>query len=145
MRSRTTRRFRSSFAILPLIVQQQTRQAYRLWLDNPRHPSLRFKRLKTANPVCSVRIGGTYRAVGVIVWFWIGPHADYDRLVKRLYAKLRREPSVVARMRFDADDQDRRDVGPLRYGMPRSYPPTLTLPHKAGGDYSAAPRRQASI
>ncbi len=87
--SRTTRRFRSSFANLPPNVQQQTRQAYRLWLDNPRHPSLRFKRLKMANLVYSVRIGGTFRAVGVIeddviVWFWIGSHADYDRLVKRL-------------------------------------------------------------
>ncbi len=89
MRSRTTRRFRSSFANLPTIIQQQTRQAYRLWLENPRHPGLQFKRLKTANPVCSVRIGGTYRAVGVIeddviVWFWIGSHASYDRLDKRL-------------------------------------------------------------
>ncbi len=89
MKSRTTRRFRSSFANLPPIVQQQTRLAYRLWLENPRHPSLRFKRLRTARLVYSVRIGGTYRAVGVIeddviVWFWIGSHADYDRLVKRL-------------------------------------------------------------
>ncbi len=89
MKSRTTRRFRSSFTNLPKIVQQQTRQAYRLWLENPRHPSLNFKRLKTANPVYSVRIGNAYRAVGlveddVIVWFWIGSHADYARVVKRL-------------------------------------------------------------
>ncbi len=89
MQSRTTRRFRSSFANLSPIIQQHTRQAYRLWLENSRHPSLRFKRLKTAKLVYSVRIGGTYRAVGVIeddviVWFWIGSHAGYERLVKRL-------------------------------------------------------------
>ena len=89
MKSRTTRRFRSSFTNLPPSVQQQTRQAYRLWLENPRHPSLRYKRLKTANPVYSVRIGGTYRALGVveddtIVWFWIGPHGEYDRVISRL-------------------------------------------------------------
>ena len=89
MKSRTTRRFRSSFTNLPQIVQQQTRQAFRLWQENPSHPSLNFKRLKTANPVYSVRIGNSYRAVGlveggVIVWFWIGSHADYDRVVKRL-------------------------------------------------------------
>jgi hypothetical protein len=33
-----------------------------------------------------VRIGLGYRALGVIegsaiIWFWIGSHADYDRLV----------------------------------------------------------------
>jgi len=33
----------------------------------------------------SVRVGLHYRAPGVeqeqdIVWFWVGPHAEYDRL-----------------------------------------------------------------
>jgi hypothetical protein len=36
----------------------------------------------------SVRIGRRYRAVAVergedLVWFWIGSHADYDRLISR--------------------------------------------------------------
>ncbi len=36
---------------------------------------------------CSVRIGIGYRALGVrkgeeIIWFWIGSHADYDRLLR---------------------------------------------------------------
>jgi hypothetical protein len=36
--------------------------------------------------IYSARIGLGYRALGVrqgstIVWFWIGSHADYDRLV----------------------------------------------------------------
>ncbi len=40
-------------------------------------------------PIYSVRIGLDYRALGVregddIVWFWIGSHADYDRLVSQL-------------------------------------------------------------
>ncbi|MGI8732837.1 MAG: hypothetical protein ACR2LM_06000 [Pyrinomonadaceae bacterium] len=34
----------------------------------------------------SVRVGAHYRALGLdaadsIVWFWIGSHADYDKLV----------------------------------------------------------------
>ena len=37
--------------------------------------------------VWSVRINQNYRALGrrkgaLIVWFWIGTHAEYDRLVK---------------------------------------------------------------
>jgi len=37
-----------------------------------------------------VRISLGYRAVGVksdgdeIIWFWIGPHAEYDKLIKGL-------------------------------------------------------------
>ncbi len=89
MKSRTTERFRSGLKNLPSTVRQQTRQVFRLWLENPRHPSLRFKRLNTAKPVYSVRIGGSYRALAVIeddtaIRFWIGSHADFDRLIKRL-------------------------------------------------------------
>lgn len=89
MRSRTTARFRASLAALPPSTRQQTREAYRAWVRNPRHPSLRFKRLNTARPVYSLRISRSYRALGVLdgetmVWFWIGSHADYERLIKRL-------------------------------------------------------------
>jgi hypothetical protein len=50
---------------------------------DPRHPSLHFKK---ADSFWSVRVGLHYRALGVeaeggILWFWIGTHADYDRLV----------------------------------------------------------------
>ena len=89
MKSRTTRRFRSSLNDLPPGVRQQARQAFELWQANPRHPSLRFKRLKTTRPIHSIRFGGTYRALAAIeedavVWFWIGSHADFDQLIKRL-------------------------------------------------------------
>jgi hypothetical protein len=50
------------------------------------HPSLRFKLVHPTRPIYSVRIGLGYRALGVrdadtIVWFWIGSHDDYDRLL----------------------------------------------------------------
>ena len=40
-------------------------------------------------PIFSVRIGIGWRAVGTkdendMIWFWIGPHAEYDRLVSKL-------------------------------------------------------------
>ena len=36
--------------------------------------------------MCTVRITRDYRAIGAIaddtiIWFWIGSHADYDRML----------------------------------------------------------------
>lgn len=86
MKSRLTRRFRRAFAELPDEVKERARDAYRLFRDNPDHPSLRFKRVHPTDPIYSVRIGLGYRAVGAmegdtIYWYWIGGHADYDRLI----------------------------------------------------------------
>jgi hypothetical protein len=86
VKSRLTRRFREAFAELPDEVKERARDAYRLFRDNPHHPSLRLKRIHPTDPIYSVRIGLGYRAVGVIegdtiYWHWIGSHADYDRLI----------------------------------------------------------------
>ena len=86
MKSRATPRFWSAYRELPLDVRQVVRKAYTLFRDNPAHPSLNFKRVHTQEPVYSVRVTRTYRAVGLleqeeITWFWIGNHADYDRLL----------------------------------------------------------------
>ena len=48
-----------------------------------RHPSLHFKRV---GRLWSVRVGIGYRALAVAgddgpVWFWIGSHAEYDRIL----------------------------------------------------------------
>jgi hypothetical protein len=87
--SRTTRRFRELFAALPAHVQQQAREAYRLFQQNPAHPGLRFKQVHADPPIHSARVGISYRAVGVrdgdtITWYWIGSHADYDNLLKQM-------------------------------------------------------------
>ena len=84
--SRTTRSFRTAFAALPEEIQAQARRAYHLFRIDPAHPSLRFKKVQQTSNVYSVRIGLGYRALGVlegsvVTWFWIGSHADYDRLV----------------------------------------------------------------
>jgi hypothetical protein len=52
--------------------------------QNPKHPSLHFKRVK--DDLWSVRVGLTHRALATegtdgFQWFWIGSHAEYDRLV----------------------------------------------------------------
>ena len=89
MISRTTRRFRQLFGILPSQVQRQAREAYKLFVQNPSHPGLHFKKVHSDPSTYSARVGISYRAVGArdgdtIVWFWIGSHADYALLLKQM-------------------------------------------------------------
>jgi len=89
MISHITQAFRTAFAALPAQIQPQAREAYKLFRQNPSHPSLRWKHVHPTKPVYSVRVGRGYRAVGIrsadeVVWFWIGSHAAYDQLLTRL-------------------------------------------------------------
>jgi len=89
MNSRTTERFRKAYGELPPTVRRQAKAAYRLFKQNPNHPSLHFKRIHRTKPVYSVRVGRDYRALGALdendlIWFWIGSHADYDKLLSQL-------------------------------------------------------------
>jgi len=88
VQSRRSKRFRALFRALPHDAKRQAYAAYRLFTHDPRHPSLHFKKLY--DRLYSVRVGISYRALGVmenpdlIVWTWIGSHAEYDQLIKRL-------------------------------------------------------------
>ena len=58
---------------------------YVLLKENPRHPSLQFKKV---GRLWSVRVGLDYRALAVeahdgLVWFWIGSHAQYLERIKQ--------------------------------------------------------------
>ena len=69
---------------LPESVRVQARQAYRLFISNPDHPSLRFKKLNGPDHFWSVRFGGGYRAVGQrhnenMVWLWVGTRQDFGK------------------------------------------------------------------
>ncbi len=66
------------------MVRTQARQAFRLFLHNPDHSSLRFKKLNNAYPFWSVRFGDGYRVVGqrdgeTITWLWVGTHQAFDK------------------------------------------------------------------
>ena len=73
---------------LPPHVREAADKSFSLLKDNPMHPSLHFKKI---GELWSVRAGIHYRALGVdvpgdepsVLWFWIGSHSEYDRLVKR--------------------------------------------------------------
>jgi hypothetical protein len=86
MRSQATKRFWGCFAALPPDVQRQARAAYARWRETPSHPSLHFGPVYASRPIYSVRIGLHWRALGVrsddtMIWYWIGSHAEYDRLL----------------------------------------------------------------
>ena len=78
------------FGALPAEVREQARAAYRLFRSNRRHPGLNFKRVHGSKSFVSARVGRTYRAVGMlveaneVVWFWIGPHDQYEKLLYML-------------------------------------------------------------
>jgi len=66
--------------------KRRARKAYRLWAQNPFHPSLRFKCINREESVWSIRITRGYRALGIlegdtVTWFWIGSHDDYERFL----------------------------------------------------------------
>jgi hypothetical protein len=89
MNSRTTRRFRQMLAMLPAHARRQARDAYRLFRQNPAHPGLHFKQVHGNPPIYSARVGIGYRAAAVLrggraIWFWIGTHAEYDKLLEHL-------------------------------------------------------------
>ena len=86
MISRTTARFRAALADLPRHVRSRARQSYRLFLENPSYPGLQFKRVHPTLPIYSARIGLGYRALATLdgdeaIWFWIGTHPEYERVV----------------------------------------------------------------
>lgn len=85
MKSSTTTEFWRSYSQLPPPIKQLARKTYRLWAQDPHHRSLHFKKIGN---VWSVRVGLEHRALGLfeegtVHWFWIGPHDEYERLLKR--------------------------------------------------------------
>jgi hypothetical protein len=67
---------------LPAEVQALADKAFALLKDNPRHPSLHFKKV---GRFWSARVSAHHRALAVegaedLVWFWIGAHREYERI-----------------------------------------------------------------
>ena len=65
-------------------VRELADKSFELLRGNPRHPSLRLKKIGV---FWSVRIGLRYRALAKereegLVWFWIGPHDRYNQLIE---------------------------------------------------------------
>jgi hypothetical protein len=84
MKSRATTQFWKHYGALPPYIRGQAQKQFRLWLSDARHPSVRFKKIRS---YWSARVTDDYRVLGVmvedtVVWFWIGSHAEYERIIK---------------------------------------------------------------
>ena len=84
MRSATLPSFWDAYRSLQETVRVRARKAYRLWVENPFHPSLHFKCINPAESIWSVRVTRGYRALGAlegdtVTWFWVGSHDEYER------------------------------------------------------------------
>ncbi len=80
---RANQRFWDCYRQLPDDIRRLADESYQLLRQDPRHPSLHFKRV---GRFWSVRVGLHYRALAVeqentIVWFWVGTHGLYNRLI----------------------------------------------------------------
>ena len=89
MKSVTTEKFRKALSKLPEGIQANARSAYHKWKIDPNTPSLRFKTIHPNKPIYSVRVGLSYRALGIkedstMIWFWIGSHEDYNNLIAQM-------------------------------------------------------------
>lgn len=84
MKHFASRDFWKHYEPLPQEIRRLADEAYSRLKSDPRYPSLHFKKV---GRFWSARVGGTYRALAVetgddLVWFWIGNHAEYERLIK---------------------------------------------------------------
>jgi hypothetical protein len=81
--SRATPSFWRALRGLSAADQQAARRAFRQFVTDPSHNSLRFKKLAGYDNVWSVRVTLSVRAVGMregdtITWVWIGTHSEFD-------------------------------------------------------------------
>ena len=83
MRHYASPKFWEKYQALPEALRIVANKNFELLKANPRHPSLRFKKI---GALWSARVGIHYRALGVdveggVYWIWIGTHAEYDRII----------------------------------------------------------------
>ncbi len=87
MKARANRRFWKLYDLLPRDIQKRAAKAYQLWKKNPAHPGLHFKRVDEEESIYSARVTDDFRVLGAldgdtVIWFWIGTHDEYERMLK---------------------------------------------------------------
>ncbi len=84
---------------MPAAVRELADRNFAQLKADANHPSLHFKKVGT---FWSARVGLHYRAVATEVgadraWFWIGSHAEYDKLLSQRPANPRLQPTAAKR------------------------------------------------
>jgi len=65
-------------------VREIADKSFKLLKENPRHPSLQFKKV---GEMWSARVGQAHRALAAedgtdFTWVWVGSHDDYEKMIK---------------------------------------------------------------
>jgi hypothetical protein len=84
MKHFATPEFWAHYRQLPAGIRALADKNFALLKQNPQHPSLRLKKIGI---YWSARVGLRHRVLAKertegLVWFWIGPHDEYERLVR---------------------------------------------------------------
>ena len=85
MKSWALGRFWRLHGALPPDIRRAADKQFSLWRQNPQHRSLHFKRIR--HNLWSARVNDNDRALATFdgdtwLWFWIGQHDEYERLLK---------------------------------------------------------------
>ena len=88
MISHINSKWKKLYKQLPANIRQIAKKQYKLFKQDPYHSSLHFKKIHSTQPIFSARITYNYRTLGIltddniIIWFWIGSHDDYEKMLK---------------------------------------------------------------
>ncbi len=77
-------RFWKAYETLPIDIQEKADKAFAQVKADPTHPSIQLKKV---GRYWSARVDLTCRALAVevddgLLWFWIGHHDEYERIIK---------------------------------------------------------------
>lgn len=88
MEHRATDGFWQKYQELPVEIKSRANRQFLILKNDPRHPSLQFKKIgmSRGQEVWSARVTLNYGALALkrpdrFLWFWIGDHKTYDKLI----------------------------------------------------------------
>jgi hypothetical protein len=88
MQHHATSDFWEEYLALPAEIRVRADKQSSLLKTNPQHPSLQFKKAgeRSGQEIWSSRVTLSYRALAIkradeYLWFWIGDHKTYDKLI----------------------------------------------------------------
>ena len=81
---RTTDNFWKRYWNMPEDTRNVADKSFQLLKENPRHPSLQFKKVGS---FWSARVGQAHRSLAIedgndYIWVWIGSHDEYENKIK---------------------------------------------------------------
>ena len=90
MKSVRTWKFKGLYEGLSDEIRTKADKSFRLWINDTTHPRLNFEKVDDEKDMWSARVDLNHRALCIkttkdgetcFVWFWIGGHDEYERLI----------------------------------------------------------------